>query len=196
MQTNNVCLIFVKKYLRGEILDVGATECSLAQENNLFDLQINSKITTLDIRQPTDIQHDLNNYPYPFRDNSFDTIFCLGTLEHLEAPYLVLKEFKRILKKEGILIIGLPNPHYIISKNNKDNRNYQYAYHMNLICEDTMRNCLSNLNFEIINRYCNWINPWDTLPIWLMKSNTIGRIWQHLPKKIQTDYVLICKNIK
>jgi ubiquinone/menaquinone biosynthesis C-methylase UbiE len=43
----------------------------------------------------------------PFEDNIFDRIFCISTLEHLnkEDIFKAAYEFKRILKKEGLLIV-------------------------------------------------------------------------------------------
>ena len=36
----------------------------------------------------------------PIRDESFDCVFCTGTLEHVEFPEIVLLEIHRILKKK------------------------------------------------------------------------------------------------
>lgn len=126
MIINNVCLLFIKKYLNGKILDVGATESSLMGNATDLGVTINGDVTTLDIEQPTDIIHDLDKFPYPLSDNSFDVVFCGSVLEHLEAPYIALKELNRILKKDGILIVGLPNPHYILSKTDKGKQKYKY----------------------------------------------------------------------
>jgi len=44
-----------------------------------------------------------------FRDNFFDTITVWDSLEHMPNPMETLKEIKRILKKEGSLVIEIPN---------------------------------------------------------------------------------------
>jgi 2-polyprenyl-3-methyl-5-hydroxy-6-metoxy-1,4-benzoquinol methylase len=44
----------------------------------------------------------------PFRDSSFNTIFCLEVLEHVKNPRLVIKEIFRILKKEGTFVSTIP----------------------------------------------------------------------------------------
>lgn len=56
-----------------------------------------------------DFVHDLNVFPYPFSDNSFDVIEASHVLEHLDRPFLVMKELHRILKKGGSLIIKVPH---------------------------------------------------------------------------------------
>lgn len=44
----------------------------------------------------------------PLENNSVDAIMCTEVLEHVEDPLLVFKEFSRILKKGGKLIITAP----------------------------------------------------------------------------------------
>ena len=45
----------------------------------------------------------------PFKEASFDATNCVAVLEHLFDPYHVISEFHRLLRKEGILIINVPN---------------------------------------------------------------------------------------
>lgn len=54
-------------------------------------------------------------------DNSFDIVFNAGVIEHFSYPDRVkaLKEYKRILKKDGIMLIAFPN-HY--------SRLYRFSY--------------------------------------------------------------------
>jgi len=56
-----------------------------------------------------DITHDLSVLPYPFSDNSFDLIEAFHILEHINEPFLVMKELHRILKPNGKLIIKVPH---------------------------------------------------------------------------------------
>lgn len=45
----------------------------------------------------------------PFRDNEFDAVFIIFSLEFVKRPKKVLKEAKRVLKNRGILILSLVN---------------------------------------------------------------------------------------
>ena len=45
----------------------------------------------------------------PYKNNFFDTVTMIAVLEHLFDPYSVLNECKRILKKNGSIIIQVPN---------------------------------------------------------------------------------------
>ena len=57
-----------------------------------------------------DVIWDLNQYPYPLEDASFDKIECLDVIEHLQEIPKTLEEFHRILKPGGIL--HLTTPHF------------------------------------------------------------------------------------
>ena len=70
------------------------------------------------------IQHNLNQFPYPFEDNSADKVFIIHTLEHLEYPLKVLQEVYRILKPNGEVIIVIPNP----LKNEADKKDTGHIY--------------------------------------------------------------------
>lgn len=68
-----------------------------------------------------------------FQDNSFDFIYSNITLQHVSPRYsrIYLKEFLRLLSKNGILIFQLPSePNYhVLTKNNKG---LIYAFIQNL----------------------------------------------------------------
>ena len=63
----------------------------------------------VDSDKPADVLHNLNTFPYPFKENSVDFIFASHIVEHLKDPELALKEMNRILKKGGILEIKVPH---------------------------------------------------------------------------------------
>lgn len=56
-----------------------------------------------------DMVHDLNQFPYPFKDQYFDLIEANHVLEHLNNPFEVMREANRILKQKGTLIIRVPH---------------------------------------------------------------------------------------
>jgi len=46
-----------------------------------------------------------DGHQLPFKDEAFDFVSLVETLEHLQDPYCCLKEIKRVLKREGRLFI-------------------------------------------------------------------------------------------
>jgi methionine biosynthesis protein MetW len=53
-------------------------------------------------------RHDLQS-PFPFSDEVFDTVLCIGVLEHLFAPAYALREMRRVIKSGGRIILSVPN---------------------------------------------------------------------------------------
>jgi len=45
----------------------------------------------------------------PFKNNEFDYIVCIGSLEHFSRPDKGIAEMARVLKKDGICVIHVPN---------------------------------------------------------------------------------------
>jgi len=52
-------------------------------------------------------QADIENLPFP--DNSFDIVLCIGVLSYLSSDDEALKEIRRVVRKNGMVILGLPN---------------------------------------------------------------------------------------
>ena len=55
-----------------------------------------------------DIIHDLNTFPYPFKENSVDEIWLDNVLEHLKEPLLVLEELYRCSKPGAKITVAVP----------------------------------------------------------------------------------------
>lgn len=57
-----------------------------------------------------DIENILQGYAedIPFPDQHFDTVYSSHVLEHVNDKTRSLQEMKRVLKKDGVLIIGMP----------------------------------------------------------------------------------------
>jgi len=49
------------------------------------------------------------SYPLPLKDNSFDVVLSLETIEHMPYPQTFIKELYRVLKPGGELILSTPN---------------------------------------------------------------------------------------
>lgn len=56
-----------------------------------------------------DVRHELNQFPYPFPDNSFTVIEADHLLEHLQDPFRVMRELHRIGKPNSSLQIRVPH---------------------------------------------------------------------------------------
>jgi len=50
----------------------------------------------------------------PFSDHSLDAVLSIEVVEHTNKPGLMLKEIKRVLKKDGVLIVTTPNKYWFL----------------------------------------------------------------------------------
>lgn len=58
-------------------------------------------------KKTTLIEADVSKLP--LKDNSFDVAIACDVLEHVIDPLFVINEIKRVVKKNGHVIIGIPN---------------------------------------------------------------------------------------
>ena len=57
-----------------------------------------------------DVLCDLDHFPYPFRDGSFDQVRAIHVIEHVSDVIRAMEEFHRVLRPGGRLLIV--TPHY------------------------------------------------------------------------------------
>ncbi len=61
-------------------------------------------------RSRADVLADLDHFPYPFRDNSFDHVRAVHVIEHVSDVIHTIEEFARLVKPGGSIYIA--TPHY------------------------------------------------------------------------------------
>jgi len=64
----------------------------------------------------TDFVHNLNKFPYPFKDNFFSKADLKMILEHLRNPIKVLKEMQRICKNNALVKVIVPHANSYANK--------------------------------------------------------------------------------
>ena len=96
------------KFLTGTALDIGPGIGDFVKfRPNTIGVDINPDNVQWCQSQGLDIRlMDINILP--FKDKEFDSINMDNVLEHIEDPELILSEMDRVLKDNGILIIGVP----------------------------------------------------------------------------------------
>ncbi len=65
----------------------------------------------VDVNKETrcDVVHDLNSFPYPFEENSFDEVRIIDGLEHLDDVIAVMEEIHRICINGAKVEIRVPH---------------------------------------------------------------------------------------
>ena|SRR3989344_3100222 len=59
--------------------------------------------------QGINVVHNLDKFPYPFKDNEFSLIYTSHVLEHVSDLVKVMAELKRICKDKAKIIIRVPH---------------------------------------------------------------------------------------
>ena len=130
------------------------------------------------IAQQKGVEAHLIKDRLPFSDNSFDTVIMFELLEHVEDPDGILKEAKRVAKKN--ILITVPN-----CEGFEVLRNYGLTYehfleldHISFFTKDSLRDLLSNHfdNFEISEEEPIMIEGQPISPMLFGSSGFFGNI--------------------
>jgi SAM-dependent methyltransferase len=101
----------LRSEVRGPLLDVGAGDGTLSSRlrDEGYEVRAVDMFTT-DFR-PTDIEIcSANlNVEIPFGDGEFGAVVTTEVIEHLENPWLFVRELYRITKPGGVVVISTPN---------------------------------------------------------------------------------------
>lgn len=109
-------LDFLKDAKPGKILDIPSGTCWLMDE---LSGQQGWEYFAADLftspRAANFKKADLNRV-LPYDDGTFDYVACLEGLEHIENYHHTVREFHRVLKPGGTLVVSTPNPLNIKSR--------------------------------------------------------------------------------
>ena len=175
----NVVRYWIKKYFKGRCLDVG---CGKGRHLKLMpEGSIGIDIFPVKLDRYDFLACDVN-YGLPFKDESFDCILASHIIEHVESPYGLLREFWRILKKGGWLIVAIPNPQCLFF----DYYELYEPWNEHIYSWDikSMKRFLMNSGFEVVEIYCNF--PFN---------EKVGRIFQ-LFKNFMFDLWFVSRKVE
>lgn len=136
---------------------------NMEDEKNLDKENIDGQIKAHGFVQKTDIV--ANGDDLPFKDNTIDFIFSSHVLEHFFDPIKALKEWYRVIKKDGYIVMTIPHKERTSDKDRErttlkeliDRNNgsivreiFSPLYHYSVwITEDLLELC-KYLNFNVI----------------------------------------------
>lgn len=138
-----------------KILDAGCGEGHLLKflskrKAEYFGIDItDAALKKARIRFPEGKFYKMDLTKLEFPDESFDCITCSEVLEHIYLYKDVLKELKRVLKKDGLLIITFPNEiNWTISRFFLLRRPIKVPDHVNSFNPKTMRKAIGLKNIK------------------------------------------------
>ena len=98
------------------ILDLGCGDGSLGRHKSdptleVVGIESNEKTLEEAAAYERVIRCDLEQLQLPLRDGLFDGVLAKDVLEHVQRPWKILKEVRRVMKPGGMLIVSVPLPH-------------------------------------------------------------------------------------
>jgi 2-polyprenyl-3-methyl-5-hydroxy-6-metoxy-1,4-benzoquinol methylase len=96
---------------RGNVLDVPAGEGALASRLIAlgFDVRCCDLYPQIFRLPGVEIKRGDLSSTLPYEDRSFDNIVCVEGLEHIENPHQAVREFGRLIRPGGHLVVSVPN---------------------------------------------------------------------------------------
>ena len=106
----------IQKYKKKKILDFGSNDCYFSKQFNKNYLYYGVDTNKDLLKKKTKIHSKnflfLKNTKLPFKKDFFDCVVLSHVIAHIYKPQGLFKEIKKVLKKDGVLIIVSPNKFY------------------------------------------------------------------------------------
>lgn len=106
--------IYYEIPMKSKILDVGCNDGTFIKalkdrrECDVYGIDISETALAEAKKKDLNVQiADVENLPFP--DGTFDVVTCMEVLSHLFDPVKAVKEMRRVLKKNGILLGSCPH---------------------------------------------------------------------------------------
>ncbi len=109
--------LMVKRWGAAEVTAVDNSAAALARAQQTFAAP-----------QITYRQHDAQDLPSAFDENTFDVIVSFETIEHVPDPEALLRGFRHVLRPDGIAVISCPNDWWYYPDASQHNPHHQRKY--------------------------------------------------------------------
>jgi len=122
-----------------------------------------------------DIVHDLNKFPYPIANNTFDEVYARHIIEHLDDPIGFMKEMCRVLKVGGRIFVETPHFSSRVAYSEPQHRLF-YSYFM-------FNSLIGNLKFKAVEQKITFYKTFRTFGIAYLANrspDTYERFWTYM----------------
>lgn len=155
------CHFITKHKAGGRILDIGC-----AAGTFLLGMQAQGKWQTYGVEISPEVariarkRHNLNVFTgtleeAAFADQMFDAVTMWDVLEHVHDPTATLREIRRILKPDGLLLVRVPNlASWDAQLFGKTWAGLDAPRHLYVFTPDTLTQMLAQAGFRVANHSC------------------------------------------
>jgi SAM-dependent methyltransferase len=96
------------RFLRGKVLDFGCgTGTFLEYRKNTIGADFNPLLVEQCLSKGLNV-HLIKAGVLPFQNQYFDCVVMDNVLEHIQDPQLALQEVRRVMRPDGIFLVGVP----------------------------------------------------------------------------------------
>jgi SAM-dependent methyltransferase len=147
----------------GAILDVG---CGASKTPGAVGLDISADTAA-------DIVHDLDVFPYPLEDSSFDQILLQDVLEHVELPIRMFEELHRIARPGARIQLRTPHFSSVLAYGDPTHRHYFSTIAIRSLAEPRFEH-YTDIRFRVVH---------ITLDLWLpFRAIGLGLLANRFPE--------------
>ncbi len=110
-ETHDQVVDMMGKEPRGKVLDVPTGTGVLAGRLKGMGFEVSCCDINASYFSVPDLSIDIGdlNKTLPYPDDSFEYLVCLDGIEHTENPFNTIREFRRVLRSGGKLLLSIPN---------------------------------------------------------------------------------------
>jgi SAM-dependent methyltransferase len=112
-----------------------------------------------------DVVHDLNSFPYPFEDSSFDEIRATHVIEHLDSIVRAMEEIHRLAKPNAKVVIITPHYSDFQSWNDPTHKWHLTTYSFRYFQKDYESSYYSTASFETEQIHIDMARLWRALGV-------------------------------
>lgn len=129
-----------------------------------------------------DVICDLDHFPYPFADRSFDGLRAIHVIEHVQDVMKTMEEFHRLVRPGGRVRIETPHYTDFSSFCDPTHRSHLNSYSFRYFGEDDAGfGYYSNVRFREVSVRLKLLNLWRWLGFEFLVNRFRGfrKFWEH-----------------
>jgi SAM-dependent methyltransferase len=167
---------YFSRYFRGRVLDVGCGLCLFTKIAKSWNFRIVAgDFVPAQVLERKKERADVGWTAFdaaapPFKPGSFDGLFAGEILEHLPGPEDALREWNRVLKPGGILILTTPNRERRTNVLNRENWPYSPDHLREFGFDELNGDLLPRAGFEPIKKKGIYLELWTRSNRWWVED--------------------------
>lgn len=167
----------MKKHDATKILDIGCGKRKIKGAIGIDRIDL----------EGVDIVWDLDQYPYPFEENTFDAIYATHVLEHLDSILKAMEEIHRIAKPDAKVVVVTPHYSDNASWTDITHKWHLSTYAFKYFDPENEFNFYTKARFKVESLHIDMARIWRALGFQVLMNRSleheslrfIRKFWEH-----------------